>query len=655
MNQDLYNLIIREKIQKKTRYKADELSDVFSSLSLSPEERMTRRFEILTRAEMPVILPSQNIVFIRCCENIPDIFTEAEWIEIRNNHFIHELGYRSNLTVDYKGILEKGLLEIYNSADEYSRRSINALLSLVDRYADKARSIGRNDIADTLSRVPRYSPRSFREALQFVRIINYALFLEGNYHNTLGRFDRYLLSYLIRDLESGVLTEDTALELVEEFFLSLNIDSDLYPGIQQGDDGQSLMLGGVDGGFNILSYLALQASGNLLVIDPKINVRVDKNTPEEIYTLCSELTKKGLGFPQYSNDDIVIDALVNLGYDYNDARDYTVAACWEFIIPSVGEDIPNIAALSLPKIIDTCIKRDLIKLDSYDEFLKAVKDEISSACDKICDSVNNVWFVPAPLLEAFMGYEKGCPKYTNYGIHGVGLSDAADSLTAIETRVFTREISKERLIKALESDYENDTELLHLLRYESEKLGCSSDIADNNLVFLINSFSDALKDKKNDRGGIFRPGTGSAMFYLSMAQEIGASASGRRKGEPFAANYSANLFTKTDGPFSFIRSMTKPDLKKTCNGGPLTLELHSSVFSSEDATKIVGALVRQFILLGGHQLQINAVNAEILRDAQAHPEKYPSLIVRIWGWSAYFVELDKAYQDHVIARQEYTV
>jgi formate C-acetyltransferase len=219
----------------------------------------------------------------------------------------------------------------------------------------------------------------------------------------------------------------------------------------------------------------------------------------------------------------------------------------------------------------------------------------------------------------------------------------------------TKENFEEKVIRCYKISPEGDAELLHTLRYESEKLGASSDSADSALVFLIESFSEALRDKRNDRGGIYRAGTGSAMFYLRMAEEMGASASGRRNGEPFAANYSVNLFTKTDGPFSLIRSMTTPDLKLACNGGPLTLELHSSVFASDDATKVVGALVRQFILLGGHQLQLNAVNSDVLKDAQKHPEAYPSLIVRIWGWSAYFTELDKEYQDHVIARQEYTV
>ena len=147
-------------------------------------------------------------------------------------------------------------------------------------------------------------------------------------------------------MEKGIYTFDSALELLEDFFLSFNKDSDIYVGVQQGDNGQSMMLGGIDENgndvFNLLSELCLKASYNNKMIDPKINLRVNKNTPKERYTLASHLTKAGLGFPQYSNDDIVIPALEKLGYEKSDATEYTVAACWEFIIPGKGMDIPNI-------------------------------------------------------------------------------------------------------------------------------------------------------------------------------------------------------------------------------------------------------------------------------------------------------------------------
>ena len=149
-------------------------------------------------------------------------------------------------------------------------------------------------------------------------------------------------------------------------------------GVQQGDNGQSMVLGGMDENgnevFNLLSELCLEASKNLLMIDPKINLRVSKNTLLRVYELGSELTKAGLGFPQYSNDDVVIEGLVKQGYALEDARDYVVAACWEFIIPKVGADVANIGALSFPKVIDVCLHRYLTESETFDDFLEKLKE-----------------------------------------------------------------------------------------------------------------------------------------------------------------------------------------------------------------------------------------------------------------------------------------
>ena len=166
-----------------------------------------------------------------------------------------------------------------------------------------------------------------------------------------GRIDQYLYPYYQADLEAGRLTQDQALDLVEEFFLSCNKDSDLYTGMQQGDNGQSVVLGGYDAEgndqYNDLSELCMRACEELRLIDPKINLRVNRTTSLERYVRGSELTRLGLGFPQYSNDDVVIPCLIHWGYRPEDACNYTVAACWEFIIPGYGMDIPNINGLVL--------------------------------------------------------------------------------------------------------------------------------------------------------------------------------------------------------------------------------------------------------------------------------------------------------------------
>lgn len=621
----------------------------------TPEERMTMRFEKLCKAETPVILPGEEICYLRTISKIPDIFNEAEWQEIRKTKYIHELGYMSNVSPDYESVVGEGLLKRRETADEYGQRVIDAILGLADRYRDEAEKQGRSDIAKTLERVPRYGATNFREALQFFRILHFSLWLEGNYHITVGRFDQYMFPYLQADMEKGLYTEESALSLLEDFFLSFNRDSDLYPGVQQGDNGQSMVLGGVgpddNDAFNLLSKLCLQASEDLKMIDPKINLRVSHNTPLEIYEMGTRLTRAGLGFPQYSNDDAVIEGLTELGYDLQDARDYVVAACWEFIIPKVGADIANIAALSFPKIVDTCLHRKLAVCHTFEDFMAAVRQEIQEECGRICDSIQNVWFIPSPLLSLCMGEIR----YRNEGIHGTGIATAADSLYAIKKYVYGHEIDPDAFLDMIDSDFEHHGEWLPKLRYETEKMGNDVDDVDTIAVELLDDFADALAGRKNDRGGIFRGGTGSAMYYLWHAGEIGASPDGRRKGEAFGANYSPSLFAKTKGPFSLIKSFVKPNLKRVINGGPLTLEFHSSMFTDEACIQKVAQLVKTYIDLGGHQLQLNAVNADVLRDAQQHPEDHQQLVVRIWGWSAYFIELDKEYQDHVLQRTEYTI
>ncbi len=661
MDKKLYDFFVN-KCHKKYRHPIDlDLKTEYSKKGLSPIERMSDRFEKMCKAQTPHIFENEQIVFMRTTENLPEIFTEEEWTDIKKKHFIHELGFMSNLSPNYYATIKVGLLEKRKTADIYGQRAIDNIIMLSDKYLEEAKKIGRDDIVEILTQVPRYPARNFREALQFFRILHFSLWLEGNYHNTIGRFDKYLYPYLKNDIENGVLDRASALDLLEDFFLSFNKDSDLYTGVQQGDNGQSMMLGGCDDEgneiFNLLSELCLEASYNNKLIDPKINLRVSKKTPKEIYTKASHLTKAGLGFPQYSNDDIVIPALCKLGYEEKDAANYAVAACWEFIIPFVGADVANIGALSYAKAIDVAFHNDLKNCETYEEFFSSVKNRINEQCDEICSGLENLWFVPSPFMNVLMDcdiYNGG--KYNNFGIHGTGIATAADSLAAIRKYVYEeKSVSKDDYIKAVDENFKNNNLLLHKLRFESPKLGNNDDYVDEIAVKLLDAFSDSLSGRKNCRGGIFRAGTGSAMYYLWHADELGASPDGRLKGEPLGTNFSVSLFAKVKGPVSVIGSMTKPHFERAINGGPLTLEFHQSLFTDEESIEKVGTIVKSFIDRGGHQLQLNAVNVEKLKDAQIHPENYKQLVVRIWGWSAYFVELDKEYQDQVIARQVYSV
>jgi formate C-acetyltransferase len=299
---------------------------------------------------------------------------------------------------------------------------------------------------------------------------------------------------------------------------------------------------------------------------------------------------------------------------------------------------------------------------SFDEFINCIDDEVNHECNEIIDGLENLWMIPAPFMSVLMD---GCierardisegSKYNNYGIHGTGLSTASDSLAVIKKYIFDDDkVSKDEIINAIDADFEGYDDLLAEFRYDAPKVG-NDEYAGSIAFKLLDIFAKALEFKRNEMGGCFRAGTGSAMYYIWHAKEIGASPNGRKKGEAFEANMAPALNTRVKGPVSIIKSFTRGDYKKTINGGPLTIELHDTVFRNEDGLKKVSMLVKYFMDMGGHQLQLNAVNRENLLDAQKHPEQHRHLIVRVWGWSAYFVELDKEYQNHIIQRVEMMV
>ena len=654
------------------------LADKFSKQGLSAQERSAKMFSAILDAEIPLILPNEKIVFTRTIKSIPDYFTVDEWQNITSNHFVAEKGEVFNISADYERVLNEGLearkdlaKSLLNDANCTETifltsviDSIEAIQRLIDRYADEAERQGKEDISETLRAVRNKGAKNFRQAVQLLRILHFCVWASGSYHNTLGRLDQYLLPFYQSDIEHG-FSKDEAFHLLEEFFLSCNKDSDLYIGMQQGDNGQSLVLGGrsVNGEylFNDVSEMALRASYELELIDPKINIRVDSNTPLDVYEKGSQLTKIGLGFPQYSNHDIVIPALKRWGYSESDAHEYVVAACWEFIIPKCGLDIPNIDALSFIDCV--CVNLEALnKCNSFEEFYALVEAEITRRCLAMVERHKNLYMKPSPIMsilsdsaiERKVDISAGM-KYNNYGIHGTGLATAADSLANIKKFCFDeKSIHPSTLIDALKNNFSTSQEIFEKLR-NAPKMGQDDDFVDSLATRLLNSFADALDGIKNERGGIYRAGTGTAMYYVWHGKDLNATPDGRCQGDVLPANYSPSLFMKQKGPISVVKSFSKPDLVRVANGGPLTLEFEESLFRNDESVKKLAMLVRTFVILGGHQLQLNTISKRKLIDAKVHPENYQNLIVRVWGWSGYFVELDECYQDHIINRIEFGV
>lgn len=674
-----------DKEQEKFRRDVDwkPLLERFVAEGTGDMARARIGLEEMLKAETPAFMDGERLAFLRTVKQIPDLHTDEEMAARRAaGTAFGEKGVVFNLTADFAPTIRDGLdarlLEIdarlarcRAEGDtegieflENATLSVEAVLDLAERYdAAGAARPSYQAVAPAL----RKGAHTLHEALQTLRILHYAMWCEGEYHCGLGRIDQYLFPYYEADVKAGRLTEETALEEMEEFFIACNRDSDLYIGVQQGDNGQSVMLGGVtrEGkpAFNDLSRLCLKACGELKLVDPKINLRVDKSTPLGIYELGTELTAKGLGFPQYANDDVVIPALQRWGYELGDARDYSVAACWEFLVPGCGMDINNIDAVSFAGALDAALRiltqRHKDTECSFDDVKREFFAEIQRRADALVEKYAHVEILPGPFVSVIStdcvkkarDISKGA-KYNNFGIHGTGIAVAVDSLASVRELVFEKRlVTLEELVKLLDTDFAGHPDVLAAAK-AAPKMGNADARADDLAKELVAFWGHAFDGKRNDRGGIFRPGTGSAMYYIWHARDVPASADGRLKGQPLSANYAPSLDVPVKGPVSVVRSFTEPDLGPVCNGGPLTIEIHDSAFAMPDGVGKVANLVKFFIERGGHQMQINTINRDTLLDAQAHPERHRHLIVRVWGWSGYFIELDKCFQDQIIKRVE---
>jgi formate C-acetyltransferase len=684
---------IRVRNGEHKRYRLGSAPDVLTECEaerLPWNKRVARLVRRMCQAEQPIIAPDERITFTRTIPCVPPIYSREDWAKLTEGGTLHGFGPISNICADWGMVLSQGLLGRRQVASESKVRfaedaeavafldsaieTIDAVLELAARYAEAAYRAGQPNMGDILLRVPAYPPHTLQEALQSLRILQSVVWMVGHYHVGLGRFDQYLWPYLEADLNSGRLDLGGAEELVAEFFIALNKDSDLYPGKQQGDNGQTIMLGGMtrDGaeGVNLLTEIALRAGLYTCMIDPKINLRINSKTPLELLTLAAELTRKGLGFPQYSNDDVVIPALAAHGYELEDARDYGVAACWEFLIPGKGMEVVNIGALSMPAAVDKAVREGLRACEGFDAICERVSLDIREQVRNLAAANSKLLLPPAPYYSVLMDdcLERGRDlsrglKYNNFGIHGAGSANAADALAAVKRFVFDeKSLAGDELLAALEADFEGFEPLRKRLADDAPKVGTNNDYADDLLVRLFEYFADACEEiKDNGRGGRLRPGTASAMYYVWLVRGregmcepvVAATAEGRKKGEYLSANLAPSPNALVPGPISVLQSFAKIPYDRVYNGGPITIELSDKVFCDPESLRKVAMLIRAFAQVGAQQLQLNTLNVETLLDAKRHPEEHKNLIVRVWGWSGYFCELSPEYQDHVVARHIY--
>ena len=639
--------------------------------------------------QIPIVLEDDVIAFARSDNNkIPPYITQDEIISLFGNDGVsHDI--LNNCCPNYSLILKNGLEYSLNKIQqkkiaknkdaeflEAAEISINAVLELADRYKEEARIIGLKDVASNFNRVPRYGATSFVEALQSLRFVSAMFYLAGNFQIGFGRMDQYLYPYYINDINSGKIDKIKAKNLLKEFFISLNRDIDLYPGVTVGDNGQSVVLGGVkvDGSsaINDLTYLIIEASKELSLIDPKINLRIDKNTPDKLLLLACELTKIGLGFPQYLNDEVIIPGLISAGYSLEDARDYAVAACWEFLIPGKGLDIVNQGAVSFPYAVDFAQRRLTEETFTLHHFHKYIKESITDQVRGVIYK-HNVKFLPAPFISVFFDncIDTGkditeCAKYNNIGIHGAASASAADAYVIVEHYINSNNFNEfNRVRVAAANNFLNNENLVRYLVNFPDKTGNDTQKSNHALTTLFDIFSTVCQNYSTPKRSI-RPGSGSAQFYVWLTKtekkfdflvepRVAATIEGRRDGMPFSSSLAPANEIKTSGILSVLRTFSNLNYNKIVNGGPITVEFTPNVFESKENMEKMVSLLRYFVILGNQELQLNVLNVQTLEDALKNPEKHRNLIVRVWGWSGYFCELPREFQEQIISRHKYSL
>lgn len=668
--------VLREQAYKSKRITIENYDLTEQVIGLPHRMRRPAMLTDMLSRETPNFLEGDIYGFNRTVKNIP-FYTDKRGKLIRAS--------KGNYTINYDRLISGGFDAALAFMDERSekldedrlvfyaamREYIAAVYDLCDRYRTAAEEQGITCLAEALKTIPRKGATSLYEACLFQRIILFALHCTGALQLTIGRFDQYMYPYFKADIDRGVSREEL-LETLELYFISMNVDGDLYIGLQQGDNGQSMVLGGYDADgnemFNELSALCMDASLELSLIDPKINLRVSKKTPDWLYEYGTKLTKQGLGFPQYCNDDVIVPFLTSLGYEKEDALDYTVAACWETIIPNCGADHNNRGVMNFPREVNRAVHKHLLECETFEELMERACDRIKQYCYEMRDAHSfrlhpssiqvDAHFISLFIdgcLEKGLDVTQGAAKYNNYGSHGAGIANAADALAAIRKTVYEeKSVGKQELLDALNANFVGYEEVRNRL-LACPKMGNNDDYVDELACRLMDAFAGTLNGLSNEAFGVWRAGTGSAQEYVRSSCKVPATADGRLEGDVYGCSYSPALTSKLDGPLSVIQSFTKFDLSRISNGGPLTIELHDTVFRNEEGEKKVSQLVKAFVHLGGHQLQLNSINRDRLIEAQEHPEDFPNLIVRVWGWSGYFCELDKAYQDHIIRRTEFMV
>ncbi|NTW72417.1 MAG: hypothetical protein HGA49_09265 [Eubacteriaceae bacterium] len=590
----------------------------------------------------------------------------------------------------------------------------DGMITLSKRYAaeaaqqarectDPARKAELEMMADSLNWIMKNPARTFYEAIQVMMLYQIGLCLHNNMHGiSFGRVDQYLSSFYEADLAAGRTTPEKAQEIFDLFALKVaEMNKIWFSGttltVTGYTVGQLMTLGGVDkdnnDASNAVTYMMLQTAGRLLLHDPPMSLRIHKNTPAELWEAALETTKICGGVPTFENDDVIIPALMRNGrMDLQSARNYTLIGCvepagcgdeWPACGGSGGEAYWNMPMAVLHAINDghnpmadrygnITEKRTgantgyLYEMETFEDVLEAVKTQYQFFLEWQMTMVNMFEVVAAehmsqPLVSCMMDgcmesgkdVMKGGAKNNSSGVPGVGIGNAVDSLVAIKYMVYDKKLcTGKELLDACLTNWEGKEDLHQFILNKVPHFGNDDEYADEWAAWLLNLFADIVASFTSIRGCKFAPGLYPVATNVLWGLLTPATPDGRRKHEPLSDGISPVQQLDKHGPTALLKSVVHIPQEKYSNGTLLNMKFHPSALSNETGMAKLIALMKTYFNLGGMELQLNVISGETMRKAQENPEEYKDLVVRVAGYSAYFVELFKNCQDDLIRRTE---
>ena len=557
-------------------------------------------------------------------------------------------------------------LNAWNAMKTYHGRYLTLLSERIAAAEKEEHRAHYKAIYDTLLQVPFSPAKTFREGLQSVWFTFSFIRLCGNWPG-IGRLDLMLEDLYQADLAAGRITEDEARELLAHFFIK-GCEWIHLTGRGSGDAQhyQNLVLGGVDeDGIDRtgeVTRLILEIVEEFPIADFPIAVRVGHGSPAWIRTKMAEVIRHGSGVVAMYNEDLVIDSLVGFGYDIREARKFANDGCWEVQIP--GKTRFNYH----PRDIYGIFQREVLRLEEetpadyadFESMYAAFRERMDALLDLLHSEIDgSFWDSPSGVIDLFedgcteraRSYFNGGPVYTAISPHLGGIPDTANALYAIKKLVFEeKKLSFADFMTVLKNNWEGEEALRLYVRNHYSYYGNDNDEVDAIAARIVHDFIEDSR-KTECRNNVLRPpGISTFGRQIDWKDQRCASPHGFVRGSILAGNISPTPSTDMMGATAIIRSACKIDYSRLTCGAALDIRLDPMAVSGDAGVTAIEGLLGAFLTLGGFFLQIDVIDNSVLLDAQAHPENYQNLAVRISGWSARFVTLDKHWQDMVIAR-----